>query len=114
MNAADTLDLSGSAPATTSISLWDNVGGWNLVGYPSMAERVLPGALSEHGVGGSFSLIYAYYANDPFGDPWKLFDPLGAPYSNDLQPMTPGWGYWIDVTTDRTWNLNFLADPVGP
>jgi hypothetical protein len=114
MTEADTLDIIGSAPTSTDIALWDNVGGWNLVGYPSIVDRLLPGALSGHGVGDTFTLIYAYHANDPKNDPWKLFDPLGTPYSNDLQPMTPGWGYWINVTADSTWMVNYLADPIGP
>jgi hypothetical protein len=103
-----TLHISGSAPATTAVSLWDNVGGWNLVGYPSVASRSLPEALSDHGVGDTFTLIYAYHANDTM-DHWKLFDPGAGPYANDLTTMTPGWGYWVDVSADSTWTVNYLA-----
>ena len=74
MTAADTLDVVGTAPTTTNIALLDNAGGWNLVAYPSVADRQLPAALSDHGVGTDFSLVYAYHANDT-ADPWKLFDP---------------------------------------
>ena len=116
MTEPDTLDIVGSVPASTEIALWDNVGGWNLVGYPSIMDRALPGALSDHGVNDLFTLIIAYHPIDT-ADPWKLFDLLAYqyfPYSNDLQTMTPGWGYWINVTADSTWSVNFLADPVGP
>jgi PKD domain len=114
MTAGDTLDVYGSAPASSVIPLLDNVGGWNLVGYPSIADRVLPAALRDHGIGDLFTLIIAYHANDPIGDPWKLFDPLAYPYANDLKSLTPGWGYWIRVTADASWTLDYLADPVLP
>jgi len=78
------------------------------------AERVLPDALRDHGVGDTFTLIYAYHANDPLGDPWKMYDPLALPYAIDLNPITAGWGYWIKVTSDSTWNINYLADLVIP
>ena len=67
------LTVSGSQPETTSIDLLDNVGGWNLVGYPAATNRSLPGVLQDQGVGTDFSLIYAYHANEAL-DPWKLFD----------------------------------------
>ena len=68
MTAADTLNVVGSVPITTSINLSTTGGGWNLVAYPSAVNRPLPVALS----GIDFSLIYAYHAND-IADPWKLF-----------------------------------------
>ena len=103
-----TLTISGNAQASTDIPLWDDVGGWNLVGYPSVAVRALPGALSNHGVGGNLMLIYAYHAIDT-GNLWKKFDPHGPIYTNNLLTMTPGWGYWIQVSADSTWTINFLA-----
>jgi PKD repeat protein len=114
MTVADTLDIYGSAPSATDILLLNNTGGWNLVGYPSMPARDLPDALSLHGVGNNYTVVFAYHANDPTGDLWKLFDPLGTPFSNDLKQITSGWGYWINVITNSTWTLNYLPDPVGP
>ena len=67
--SAATLEVVGSVPTLTDITL---AAGWNLVGYPSAVDRALPDALSDHGVGTNFSLVYAYHAND--ADPWKLFD----------------------------------------
>ena len=102
------LTISGNAAAATDISLWDDAGGWNLVGYPSVAERTLPGALSDHGVDDTLVLMYAYHAIDT-GDVWKKFNPYAFPYSNNLKTMTPGWGYWIQVTADGTWTVNYPA-----
>ncbi len=103
---AMSLAVCGSAPTSTNINL---VTGWNLVGYPSSVTRALPGALSDHGVGTDFSLVYAYHASDS-GDPWKLFDRTGAPFANDLNQMFPGWGYWINVNASSTWSVAYPAD----
>jgi hypothetical protein len=105
---ACTLAVSGAAPATTDVPLWINVGGWNLVGYPSVVSRSLLTPPGYHAGLTDFTLIYAYHANDT-SDPWKLYDPTASNYANDLKAMTPGWGYWIDVTADSTWTVNYLA-----
>ena len=65
MTAADTLNVTGSVPVTTTINLSTAGGGWNLVAYPAGVNRALPAALSDNGVGTDFSLIYAYHANEP-------------------------------------------------
>ncbi len=104
MTAPTTLDVVGSLPTTTNIPLHINAGGWNLVGYPSVANHDLPGALNDHGVGTAYSLVYAYHAND--GAPWKLYNRT-AIFGNDLTQMTPGWGYWIYVSGDNTWNVGY-------
>ena len=101
MTQADTLDVSGTIIATSSISLLDNVGGWNLVGYPSNTNRDLPGAITA-----ASTLVYAYHASDT-SDTWKLFDRSVPPLLNDLKEMTPGWGYWIFVTADSTWSVGY-------
>ena len=107
MTAADTLEVTGTVPAVTNINLSVNAGGWNLVSYASIANRSLPTVLSSNGVGTDFSLVYAYHAAD-VTDPWKLFNRTGAPYANDLQQLTPGWGYWIKVNADHTWSVLYL------
>jgi hypothetical protein len=103
MTATGTLNVVGSIPTTTNISLSANGGGWNLVGYPSAVNRNLPGALS----GINFSLVYAYHAND-LSDPWKLYDtnPAASGY-NDLTALSPGWGYWVKVGTNGTWTVSY-------
>ncbi len=106
MTAADTLEVTGSVPGTTTINLSTNAAGWNLVGYASSLNRDLPGALSDHGVGTDFSLVFAYHAGDA-ADPWKLFDRAVDPYANDLTELAPGWGYWIKVSAGSDWSVDY-------
>jgi hypothetical protein len=108
MTAAGTLNVVGSVPVTTTISLLTAGGGWNLVGYPSSVDRDLPAALSDNGVGADFSLIYAYHASETT-DPWKLFSLTAPVWANDLTKLSPGWGYWVKVSTDHTWSVKYLA-----
>jgi len=104
MTTVDTLEVIGNIPVTTNINLYT---GWNLVGYPSEANRLLPAALRDNGVGDDFTLLYAYHANDT--SPWKMFDPA-MPFGNDLTEMEPGWGYWVWVGVDCTWSVEYQAD----
>ena len=94
-----TLNVVGSIPTTTNIALLNDVGGWNLVGYPALANGNLPAVLSTI----NFSLVYAYHAADP--DQWKLYDVAAPSWSNDLAYLSPGWGYWIQVGADGTWTV---------
>ena len=105
MTAADTLEVTGSVPVTTSIALSVNAGGWNLVAYPSGVDRPLPEALSS----ADFSLVYAYHANE-ITDPWKLFGRTAPAWANDLTELAPGWGYWVKVNADHAWSVKYLAD----
>ncbi len=103
MTSAGTLEITGTAPVK-NISLSATAGGWNLVGYPSGVAHSLPEALSQHGVGSDFTMIYAYHAGD--SDGWKKFDPAVIPVSlNDLPELAPGWGYWIKVSLEHVWNV---------
>jgi len=110
MTAADSLDVTGSVPVTTAIGLSINAGGWNLVGYPSMANRPLPQALSDNGAGTDFSLVYAYHASET-ADPWKLFGLASPGWANDLTELSPGWGYWVKVSANHIWSVKYLAGP---
>jgi hypothetical protein len=102
ITTADTLEITGSVPTTTNISLSTNASGWNLVGYPSIVNRSMPEALTEHGVT-AYSLVYAYHAND--ADTWKRYAP-GVP-GNDLLELTPGWGYLIKISEPSTLAIKF-------
>ena len=106
MTSPAALDVVGTVPVTTDVALYDNAGGWNLVGYPSALNRPLPDALRDHGVGSSFSLVYAHHASDT-GDPWKIFDPAAPGWANDLTELAPGWGYWVMVSGDPTWIVGY-------
>ena len=108
MTTADTLEVAGDVPTTTDINL-DSAGmGWNLVGYPSAVSRDLPGVLQDHGVGEDFSVVYAYHADDS-ADPWKLFDRTAPAWANDLTDLSPGWGFWVQVDADHTWDVAYPA-----
>ena len=106
MLTADTLDVMGTRPTTTAIALKDDVGGWNLVAYPSSFNGVLPDVLSNHGVGTDFSLIFAYHAAET-ADQWKLYNREGLPFANDLPALVPGWGYWVKVNADNNWSVEY-------
>ena len=107
MTQADNLVVIGAHPTTTNINLLTAAGGWNMVGYPAIANMDLPDAVSLHGVGTNFSLIYAFHAAE--SPQWKLFDSAIEPYFNDLTSMAPGWGYWVKVSTDSTWHVEFMT-----
>ncbi len=109
MTAADTLEVTGTIPVTTSINLSVNAGGWNLVSYPSISNLSLPGGLTNNGVGTDFSLVYAFHSNE-VADPWKMFNRTGLPYANDLNQLSPGWGYWVKVNVNHTWSVEYLAE----
>jgi hypothetical protein len=109
MTNVDILEITGTTPTTTNISLLSNstTNGWNLAGYPSDVNHAIPAAFDDHGVPATVDnlLVYGYYANDATvpPDPWKRYAP-GIP-GNDLGELAPGWGYWIKVTADRTWQV---------
>jgi uncharacterized repeat protein (TIGR02543 family) len=102
MTSDDTLEITGTAPTTTNISLSINASGWNLVGYPSVVNRSMPEALETHGVT-AYALVYAYHADD--ADTWKRYAP-GVP-GNDLLEVAPAWAYWIKVTNPSTWVVEY-------
>ena len=101
------LYVTGSLPTTTSIDLFANAGGWNLVGFPSASEKALPDVLRDHGLGTSYSLVYAFHLADV--DPWKMYDRTAPLWVNDLLALTPAWGYWVQVTGTETlhWSVSY-------
>ena len=107
MNVADNLIVTGTAPTETSIAMYS---GWNLVGYPSIDNRSLPDGLSLNGIpAGELKVVMVFHAMDGV-DPWKMYDHTlagVAPYVNDLDEMTPGWGYWVELDSNQTWLLDF-------
>jgi hypothetical protein len=105
MLAADVLEVQGTQPGVSHINLWNNAGGWNLVGFPKNGSLALPGVLEDHNVpNANYTLVYAFHASDS-EDRWKLYDNSAYPYANDLKSMEPNWGYWIFVNADLTWNV---------
>lgn len=104
MSEGATLQLVGTPPTSTDVSLDNAAGGWNLVGYPSAVSASLPGVLTDNGVTNA-GLIYAFHAAEI--PQWLLYDPAAAPYANTLSAMGPGWGYWIKVSADSTWQVGY-------
>jgi len=92
-----TLSLLGSRPKGPEIPLY---AGWNMVGYPLGEPLSVPEALAS--IGGQLSLVRCYDPTDE-QDQWKHYDPSAPAWSNDLQQMQPGRGYWIRVNGDCTW-----------
>jgi uncharacterized repeat protein (TIGR01451 family) len=104
MTSAATLSINGTAPTSTSISLLTTASGWNLVGYPSIQTRAMPGAFTSYGVT-NYSLVYAYKASDT-SDPWKRYANPVVP-GNDLTSIVPNYGYWIKVGAASTWTVGY-------
>jgi len=106
MTEVGTLEVTGTPPTTTNVSLLTGASGWNLVGYPSAGNEALPGALTNHGVGSTgYSLVYAYHA--AASPQWYLYDRNAEPYANNLTELAPGWGYWIRVSVPATWSIGY-------
>ena len=105
MTTDATLVVEGPYPESTNISLSSDGGGWNLVGFPSATALDLPEALTDHGVE-DVSIVFAYKASDA-NDPWKLFEPDIPDYAVDLIQLDVGWGYWVKVTDDASWQIDY-------
>ncbi|MDD4308378.1 MAG: hypothetical protein PHU53_06185, partial [Thermoplasmata archaeon] len=66
--------------------------GWNLVGYPTQTTETVGNALWGTGA-----------------DRVEVFDPI-SPYIKEAGAtyvMKPGEGYWIHVSADSTWTINW-------
>jgi len=87
-----TLNVSGTEPSSTSISL---VSGWNLVGYPKLTSAAVATGLTS--IDGKYSIVWGYNASDT-SDPWKKYVP-GASIGNDLTALSSGSGYWVRLNT---------------
>ena len=80
----------GKLMPSTNISL---KAGWNLVGYPTIAQRTVQDALAGTG----WDAVEAYDASSPY----RLRAMGGTEY------MQPGNGYWLHVQADTTWTINW-------
>jgi hypothetical protein len=91
-------------PGTTDIQLKT---GWNLVGYPSITERVAGNGSGEafESISGFVDRVQYFDAFDS-ADHWKEWDP-GALSPDDLTDIKMGMGLWIHVTGDTTWTVDW-------
>ena len=107
MTTADTLTVAGIFQTNTTVNLVDEVGGWNLVSFPSAGSVSMPTALEGNGVSASdYSMVYTYHAAD-VADHWKLYDTDAPGFANDLVNLDPGFGYWVYVLADPVWTVNY-------
>ena len=100
-----TLKVAGLRPTTTSIGLVTTASGWNLIGFPSSTDSTAL-SLEVNYPADPASLIYAYHASDTT-DSWKLYDYNAPLYANDLAVLSPGYGYWVYVTAEHTWSVDY-------
>jgi len=83
------LTVKGIIPTSTIIPLY---AGWNLVGYPTQTTETVGNALWGTGA-----------------DRVEVFDPV-SPYIKEVGAtyiMKPGEGYWIHVSADTVWTINW-------
>lgn len=75
--------------------------GWNLVGYPLSASKLVTEALLS--ITGHYTSVLGYDGSD-ISDPWKQYDPtLPPPFDtllNDLITLEQGEAYWVQAQTN--------------
>lgn len=77
-------------------------GGWNLMGYPSFYETSVGSEFSDVP---SFGAVQCYNNSDT-SDHWK-HNKTGKSFGNDLILMKPGLGYWVFVSSDSDWIVDY-------
>jgi hypothetical protein len=73
------------------------IAGENYVGYNNLIPLPISEALAS--ITGKYSTVRAYK-----DDEWTFFDPADEAGST-LQVLTPGSGYWVEVTEETSWVL---------
>jgi hypothetical protein len=84
------LTVRGNISAYTIIPLY---AGWNFVGYPTQTTETVGNALWRTGA-----------------DRVEVFDPTDPYRTKEVSStyiMKPGEGYWVHVTVDSTWTINW-------
>ena len=76
--------------------------GWNLVGYPSFSETLVDSEFSDVP---SFEAAQCYNNSDTF-DHWKHYKEYKI-FGNDLTAMKPGLGYWVYISSDSDWYVEY-------
>jgi hypothetical protein len=89
-NSSCTLSVSGSHPSTTEIQLKT---GWNLVGYPSGTSRLASATLP-----GEADMVSVFQAASPYVQDFT---------DKSLVTMSQGNGYWVHVTADTVWTIDW-------
>jgi len=87
-----TLSITGEYAASTSINLY---AGWNLVGYPSMTNKMALEALA--GTGADMITVF------DVAQPYMVRDVTNL----SSVTMQPGEGYWVKVPADTVWVVDW-------
>jgi hypothetical protein len=91
------LTVAGRVPTTTLVNL---AKGWNLVGFPSFGT----------------SYTIADLKSDSGAVSVEIFNGFSPPHflrtANDIETMTAGNGYWIEVSMSGTWTI--MNEPGNP
>lgn len=96
LNASSTVEIDGVYINKTNISL---KGGWNMIGYPSNSTKGISTALSS--IDGKWTMLFGLYNNT-----WTMEDPKTPPFPWEIKNLTPGRGYWINISEDTTLIIN--------
>jgi len=77
------LTVEGLEPENTLIPVY---GGWNLIGYPSLALRPVNETLTDI----NYTVVLSYN-----NQAWLYYAPTKPENMNSLNQMGPGYGYWV-------------------
>lgn len=96
LNSSASFFNSGYKAATTTISLFD---GWNLISYPSDMPRDI--VLAFGSINGSYTTVETYQSNT---SSWLNYT---YPSGGTLTHLDPMAGYWINISSNDTWIVNW-------
>ncbi len=91
-NTSGTITINGSKIGNTSIAL---IQGWNLIGYPNENQKNISEALQT--INGNYTAVWMYNSSNTA---WYVYYPSGS--NSTFYEFTPGYGYWINMTTNDT------------
>ena len=97
MNQSGTIIFNGSLKYPRLVFLFD---GWNLIGYPRNESMLVNDSFED--INSSLDRVHTYIAADTV-DHWKVYSPAFTPAQNDLENMTPYYGYWVKMDANDTW-----------
>ncbi len=100
--APATLRVAGRVPSETTVPLTE---GWSLVGFPGGERRAVALALNPANACSGVSLVYAFTAGEE--PAWRHFDYAAADWSNTLDEMVPGYGYWVRSSQACNWRVTY-------
>jgi hypothetical protein len=100
------IHMKNSAKLITNGSLRNSLihltNGWNLVGYPSFYEPAIDLEFSDVP---AFESAQYYNSSDDL-DHWKHYNEVKS-FGNDLSIMKAGRGYWVYVSSDSDWIVEY-------